>query len=108
MDLRKLIEPYGEDGRTVEGQIKWLCGPKQIPKEFADKAILSIYAELEKGMTYESGHDLDQALYAAAKKHQQDALTESVNQLEAFFNNLKTPKSTRWKYLKAVFTGKVE
>jgi hypothetical protein len=108
MDLRALLEPYSEDGRTVEGQIRWLHGIKGIPREYVDKAILTVYSDMEKGKTLGSGHALDAALYEMAKQEEQAALTESVNQLEAFFNNLKRPAGSRWKYLKAVFTGNLK
>jgi hypothetical protein len=112
MDLAKLIEPYSErneDGkplRTVEGQIKWLLG-KNIPRDHIDKAVLRVYDAMEKGKTYENGHELDQALLEAAKESHELDLADSVRKLQDFFNGLKLPDAGRWKYLKAFFTGKL-
>ncbi len=112
MDLGQLIEPYaerddkGNPARTIEAQIKWLL-KKGIPRDHIDKAILSVYSEIEKGKTYASGHDLDHALLDAAKGSHHAEISDSVRKLEDFFNGLKTPAASRWKHLKAVFTGKV-
>ncbi len=112
MNLATLIEPYAERddkgvaARTVEAQIKWLLG-KGIPRDHIDKAILSVYSEMEKGKTYASGHDLDHALLDAAKGSHHEEISDSVKKLEDFFNGLKAPTAGRWKHLKAVFTGKV-
>jgi hypothetical protein len=106
MELNKLLEPYSEDGRTIEGQVKWLLN-KGIPKDHIDKALLSVYADLEKGKTFESGHHLDHELLRVAKDSHTSEITEQIAKLESFFNGLKAPeyKFTRWDFLKAFFTG---
>lgn len=116
MDMMQLIEPYSDGGaRTPQGQVKWLQG-KGIPQDKIDQAMLHVYDELERGGTFEDGHALDRHLLEVAQGFHKEDLDASVARLESFFNNFKTKWSdelkaqarpTRWKYLKAVFTGKM-
>jgi hypothetical protein len=108
IDLKALLEPYSEGGhRTIEGQIKWLVS-KGIPREHVDKAILTVYKEMHEGRVFPTPNDLDQELLRVAKEHHTLELSESVAKLEHFFNNLKVPTLSRWHYLKAFFTGKLD
>ncbi len=111
MDFTKLLEPYKEDGRTPQGQIKWLTS-KQIPRDKIDQAILVVYDELERGKTFKDGHELDRYLLEVAQGLQKIGLDEEVKRLETFFNTFKdkwqeelknAQKSGVWQRVKAVF-----
>src|SRR3972149_4043344 len=88
MDFKKLLEPYSENGRTVEGQIKWLTS-KQILREYIDLTILKVYNELESGKTFEDGHALDRYLFDTAKAIQDSHLSKQAKELENFMNAFK-------------------
>jgi hypothetical protein len=112
MDLKKLLEPYAEGGlRTIEGQIKWLQG-KGIPQAHIDKAILSVYDEMDRGKAFANGNDLDQELLRVAREEHQAELSDQAAKLEAFFNGLKgkwreemakAGRPSVWKRIRAVF-----
>lgn len=53
-----------------------------------DQAILSVYDEIERGKSFESGADLDHYLLEVAQHLHKVELTDSVVKLEAFFNQL--------------------
>jgi len=117
MNFDKLIEPYKEDGRTVQGQIKWLQS-KGIPQDKIDQAILHVYDEIERGKIHEHGHALDRYLLEVAQGFHHEELDAHAKRLENFFNafkdrwreELEAQKSpptrmTLWQRIKAVFTG---
>jgi len=61
LNFEALIRPYIENGRTIEGQIKWLRR-KGIHPYAVEKAILDIYTGMQLGKVYQDGNELDQAL----------------------------------------------
>lgn len=77
MDFDKLLEPYGENGRTLHGQIQWLL-KNGIPHASIDYAVLAIYKRLECGEKFNSGHELDRELLAVAQKHYEVDLGEQL------------------------------
>jgi len=111
MDFKKLLEPYSENGRTIEGQIKWLTS-KQILREYIDLTILKVYNELESGKKFEDGHALDRYLFDIAKAIQDLHLSKQAKELENFMNAFKEnwekefknrTKLTFFQRIKAVF-----
>jgi uncharacterized membrane-anchored protein YjiN (DUF445 family) len=111
MDIKKLLEPYSEEGRTVDGQIKWLLG-KGITRDHIDKAILTVYDEIERGKVFENGHALDRYLLEVAQKLHKAELDDSVKKLEDFFNSFKgqwtadLQGQTRWQRIKNAVLGR--
>jgi hypothetical protein len=95
MDFAKLIEPYKENDRTPEGQIKWLLG-KGILRDKVDQAMLIVYDELERGKVFESGHELDRYLLEITEGLVKVDLDESVKKLETFFNSLLATHKDKW------------
>ena len=67
LDCKKLLEPYSENGRTVEGQVKWLT-KKSIPPDVIGIAIKSVYSEIANGKIFADGHELDRYLLDIASK----------------------------------------
>lgn len=65
LNFEALIRPYMEDGRTIKGQIRWLR-KKGITPFVIERAVQDIYVGLQTGVTYPTGHDLDQALLQRA------------------------------------------
>lgn len=117
MNFEQLLEPYAERQpdkralRTAEGQIRWLQ-KKGLPRDIVDKALLTVYTELEGGKSFASGHDLDLYLYEVAKGMQEAEAAKQVKELEAFMATFKQQavdeyrklsKSTVWRRIKAVF-----
>lgn len=111
MDFHTLCDPYKENGRTTEGQMKWLLA-KNIPKDKVDQAILLVYDELDRGKTFLNGHEFDRYLLDVATNLHQTEMNESVKKLEEFFNTFKdkwreefknASKPDVWKRIKAVF-----
>ena len=66
MDYKKLLEPYIEDGRTLEGQILWLK-KKGIDESIVMKAMENVYFQLNQGKLFKNGHDLDMFLLEIAR-----------------------------------------
>ena len=88
MNFRDLLEPYKENGRTVEGQIRWL-NSKFIDRALIDKALLVVFGELEDGKTHKDGNALDQYLLAKAHELQTAELEKQVLELQAFMETFK-------------------
>jgi hypothetical protein len=61
LNFDELLRPYVENGRTLEGQIRWLR-KKGVPPLVMERALQDIYLGLHSGVAYPSGNDLDQAL----------------------------------------------
>jgi hypothetical protein len=101
MDMKALLEPYVENGRTLEGQMKWLLS-KGIPQNSADQAMLYIYDELDRGKKHENGFELDRALLEKALDLHRNELINNVQKLEDFFNDF-AKRRTIWQRIKAVF-----
>jgi len=115
MDIKNLLTPYSENGRTIEGQIKWLLS-KGIPQEHVDKAILAVYDEVDRGRVFKDGTELDHELLRVAKGHHEKDVSQKASDLEAFFNRFKDKwaeemqaqaRPTRWQLLKAFFRGRL-
>lgn len=114
MDFKMLIEPYRENGRTPEGQMKWLLS-KGIPQANIDQAMLYVYNEIEGGKAFKSGHDLDRYLLDKAKEFQQSDAAANVKRLEEFFGKFKAgwqdemkkqqQQAGVWQRIKAVFNA---
>ncbi len=111
MDFKKLIEPYQENGRTPEGQMKWLLS-KGIPQANVDQAMLFVYNEISGGKTFPSGHELDRYLLTKAQEFQKGDVEANVQRLQDFFGKFKEgwqeemKKQARpgfWQRVKAVF-----
>jgi len=109
MDFEKLIEPYKENGRTPAGQIKWLLS-KGIPQANVDQAMLYVYDEIQRGRTFESGHELDRYLLTKAQEFQKADAEAQVQRLQEFFGKFKenwhremTRKKSRWERFLEVF-----
>lgn len=97
MDFNKLLEAYqdGDSGRSYATIMKWLTGPKYgIDKAIVEKAILSVFNELEQGKSFlaaegfSAGHHLDQYIRDVALKLRDGWAEEEAVKMEAFFNNL--------------------
>lgn len=97
MDFKKILEPYQEKDvdRSYEAYIKWLTGPKYgINKEFAEKAILIVFNELEQGKSFEdtkdfkAPHYLDQHIRDTAIRLRDEWAKEESVKMETFFNDL--------------------
>lgn len=88
MNFETLIEPYKENGRTPQGQIKWLIS-KGIERDKIDQAMLIVYDEIERGKALQNGHELDRYLLDIAQKLVKEDIDESVKRLETFFNTFK-------------------
>lgn len=87
MNFEELLQPYSEGDRTVEKQVKWLLA-KGIPRHHIDNAVLTVFDEIDRGKTFENGHDLDRYLLDVAQGLYKSELTEHVAKLEGFFNDL--------------------
>lgn len=111
MDFKKLIEPYQENGRTPEGQMKWMLS-KGIPQANVDQSMLYVYNEIEGGKKFKDGHELDRYLLERAKEFQQSDVEANVQRLQYFFGKFKEgwqeemKRQNRpgfWQRVKAVF-----
>lgn len=67
MDYDKLLEPYYENGRTTEGQVRWLQ-KKGFPDHIIEEAMSGLYLELDRGKHFVNGHALDRELLAKAEE----------------------------------------
>jgi hypothetical protein len=75
MDFIKLIEPYNENGRTLEGQIKWL--EKQgLSQGAIDYSITNVYKRLENGEVFVDGKELDIELKRVAVSYHEQEIGE--------------------------------
>lgn len=110
MDFEKLLEPYKENGRTIEKQIQWLTG-KLIPRNFIDQAVLRVFGDLENGTTFTDGNALDQFLLKVARDLYTEEVSKQAKELESFMTNfkqdavkeyVKVQQGSVWKRLKAV------
>ena len=99
MDYTKLLAPYSEDGRTIEGQIRWLADKYQIPRNFIDQALMSVYDEVERGKKFTNGHDLDRYLLSVAHGLWKGEAVDSIRKLEAFHGELRNQWSEDLKSL---------
>lgn len=97
MDFQSLIKPYSENGRTIEGQMKWLQ-KKGILQDSIDLAMLDVYSELEKGKSFENGTALDHYLLSKAIEREQGELITQYERLCA--------KAAKMEHLKKYETGK--
>ncbi len=88
MDYKKLLEPYSENGRTVEGQVTWLT-KKGIAKTYIDQAMIFVYDEVDRGKVYSNGHELDRALYDKAQELMKSDAEVNLKQLELFHDTLR-------------------
>ena len=109
MDFHKLIEPYTENGRTPEGQIKWLLS-KGIPQTNVDQAMIYVYDEISRGSQFDSGHELDRYLLTKAQEFQRADVEANVKRLSEFFSKFEenwyremTRKKSRWERFLEVF-----
>ena len=89
MDFAKLCEPYKENGRTPQGQIKWLTS-KGIPKDKIDQAMLVVYDEIDRGKIFENGHEFDRYLLETAQGLHKASLDDEVQKLQRFFDGFKS------------------
>ena len=72
LNFNELIGPYSANGRTLKGQIRWLR-KKSISPNAIEAAIQYVYAGLHTGeLKYESGHELDRALFDKAVELQSE------------------------------------
>jgi hypothetical protein len=81
MNYEELLKPYSEDGRTVEGQVRWLRR-KGIKEDIIAHAIMDLYQGLSNGVTYENGHALDQALVLIAMQTQDEEEKAAVQRIQ--------------------------
>jgi hypothetical protein len=111
MNFKELLEPYKENGRTIEGQIKWL-NSKGIARNFIDQAILKVFSELETGTKHSDGNALDHYLLQVAKDLQTAELEKQARELEVFMTTfkqsaveeyVKAQRGSIWKRVKSVF-----
>lgn len=77
-EYRKLLEPYSEDNRTIEGQVHWLI-KKGFTMPQVHAAMEKVYSEIVGGRTHENGHALDQHLLATATDLMLTGLMEDLN-----------------------------
>lgn len=99
MDFKALLEPYSENGRTIEGQIKWLQ-KKGLHQESIDLAMLDVYGEIEKGKSFANGTALDHYLLAAAISRENGELISQYEKLCA--------KAAKMDYLKKHEAGRLK
>jgi len=110
MDFKELLKPYEENGRTIEGILKWLIS-KGVARNFIDQAILRVFGDMENGTTFPDGNALDQFLLKVARDLEKDDLVKQAKELESFMTNfkqdavkeyVKVQQGSVWKRLKAV------
>ena len=107
MDFNELIKPYTENGRTVGGQVKWLI-KNGLPITSVQFAMSKVYKEVESGLVFPSGHDLDQEILKVAREHHSLALEDQMKRhideisvtLDSDWNKL-----TKWQKIKQVMQG---
>jgi hypothetical protein len=61
LNFEALIRPYIENGRSLEGQVRWLR-KKGIHPHAVEQAIQEVYTGMQLGKVYQDGNDLDYAL----------------------------------------------
>ena len=122
MDFKKVFVPYHEEGveRSYNAYLKWLTGPKyNIPKEFVEKALLTVITELHQGKEFvkddlwSAGHYLDHYIRERAIYFRDEWAKTEEERMQNFFNELvqihieEFKKSLEhpslWKRIKAVF-----
>lgn len=111
MDFKVLLEPYKENGRTIEGILKWMIS-KGVARNFIDMAILRVFGDMENGTTFPNGNELDQFLLKVAKDFEKDDLAKQAKEIETFMTTFKqtaveeyvrTHQASVWKRMKSVF-----
>ena len=88
LNYQVLLKPYSEDGRTPEGQIKWLA-KKGIAQNVIDQAMLFVYDELSRGKVYKDGHELDRYLLGVAQSLVSNEIQATRENLERFHETLR-------------------
>lgn len=92
MDFEKLLEPYSENGRTIEGQILWLQ-KKGFSQVIIETATRAIYKRLESGEKFGNGHDLDRELFAVATDLAKEESKLLVKSLDRFIEGGRFKKA---------------
>jgi hypothetical protein len=95
MNFSELCKPYEENGRTPQGQIKWLQS-KGIPQDKIDQAMLHVYNEMEQGRTFENGHEFDRYLLETAEGFHKSDLNLHIERMEKFFDGLLKSHRDKW------------
>lgn len=97
----ELLEPYKENGRTVQGQMDWLRNKKGFAPNIVEQAIEEVYTELEQGRTFDNGHDLDQYLLEKAKEIRTEDFVASIERMQNRLSSLVNPSIEGGKLKKA-------
>lgn len=107
--FEELIEPYVENGRTVEGQILWLRNRKGFAPNYAEQAIQEVYAEMDAGKTFVDGNELDQYILAKATEIRKEDIMESLKRMQNRITKLTSPplEGGRFKKAWAALMGKI-
>jgi hypothetical protein len=109
MDFKKLIEPYSENGRTVEAQRMWM-ETKGIPENIIDHVLIEVYKEIEEGRTFTDGHELDHELLGRAKVHvieEKEQLTKRLEVRAAKLESKFKPPGGKWAKIIKVMKGEL-
>jgi hypothetical protein len=108
MDFIKLIEPYNENGRTLEGQIKWL--EKQgLSQGAIDYSVTNVYKRLESGEKFTDGKELDIELKRVATDYHTQEIGEQFKKRisDVEYNlDVEWNKLNKGKKIWQVITGK--
>jgi hypothetical protein len=99
MDFIKLLEPYATEGRTIEGQVKWLLS-KGLPQYVVNDAMTFVYTQLQNGVTLRDGTELDHYILRIAREYHDKDITEQLSKrvsvieqnLDSEWNKLSKPK----------------
>jgi hypothetical protein len=109
MDFKKLLEPYNQNGRTIEAQRLWLA-KKGIPPDIIDHVCVEVYREIEQGKTFIDGTDLDHEMLRRARNYINEAEQEKVKKLEERAATLEEkfkPSGSKWDKIKMVMKGEL-
>jgi hypothetical protein len=92
MDYQKLLEPYAENDRTLEGQMVWLQ-KKGFSQIIIETAVRAIYGRLEEGEKFENGHALDRELFSVATELSKEEAKLLVKNLDRYVDGGRFKKA---------------
>jgi hypothetical protein len=107
--FEELLEPYKENGRTIQGQMDWLRNRKGFAANIVEQAIEEVYAEMNKGKTFVDGNELDQYLLAKAKEIREADFRAGIERMQNRIMSVVSRQPTgRWKTAWLALRGKLK
>ena len=107
--FEELLEPYKENGRTIQAQMNWLRNRKGFPPNIVEQALQEVYMEMDKGKSFADGNELDQYLLAKAKEIREEDFTASIERMEKRLSSVIAKQPTgRWKTAWLALSGKLK